>query len=71
MGCIVKVLLERETLEREEFEALMKGATCESVKAKPSPRPESVAPEGVTLTPDEIREKRPEQNPPLPEPGVA
>jgi cell division protease FtsH len=33
MDTIVKVLLERETLEREEFEALMEGASIESARA--------------------------------------
>jgi cell division protease FtsH len=71
VDCIVKVLLEKETLEREEFQALMKGATCESVKPKAAPQPEPAAPGGLTLTPDEMTEIKPDQNPPLPEPGVA
>ncbi len=36
MDMIVKVLLEKETLEREEFEALMEGATVDSVKTPAS-----------------------------------
>ncbi len=36
---IVRVLLEKETLEREEFEALMRGEAAESASEKPNEPP--------------------------------
>ena len=39
MDSIVKVLLEKETLEREEFEALMEGATLDSAAGSSSAAP--------------------------------
>ena len=68
MDMIVKVLLEKETLEREEFEALMEGASLsgvilgEDTPAGPTPADEKV--KGVP------RKRKPEQKPRL-EPGVA
>jgi cell division protease FtsH len=74
MDCIVQVLLEKETLEREEFEALMQGATCESVRSKPAETPIKPQVEGQTITPDEMLQAKQQPDnpsPPLPEPGVA
>lgn len=67
MDTIVKVLLEKETLEREEFQALMEGASIgakvESGSGNPPSEPETVkAPETV--------ERKAEQKPRF-EPGVA
>ncbi len=70
MDCIVKVLLEKETLEREEFEALMQGATCESVqKAEPEATDTVPAGENEGGSSEAVKPKS-EPNP-LPEPGVA
>jgi len=68
MDMVVKVLLEKETLEREEFEALMEGATIDAAPVI-SPTPE--APEAVGSVPiDAQPETGPQQNPRF-EPGVA
>lgn len=73
MDTIVKVLLEKETLDREEFEALMEGATLNSVtqtitSARIAPT-ESVEaqPEGKA---EDAAEPKANPNPRL-EPGVA
>ncbi|MGI6295046.1 MAG: ATP-dependent zinc metalloprotease FtsH [Armatimonadota bacterium] len=68
MDVIVKVLLEKETLEREEFEALMEGATLNSIQSaddseKPA-QPEAVA------APDEAADAKSKAKPRL-EPGMA
>ena len=68
MDTIVKVLLEKETLEREEFEALMEGASIAARIAKPAPVVPEV-PEAGTCVEGKI-EKKTEKNPRL-EPGVA
>ena len=69
MDTIVKVLLEKETLEREEFEALMEGATLDSVATAPAAVPATDA----TETQPQVlpgAEPAPNQKPRL-EPGVA
>ena len=68
MDAIVKVLLEKETLEREEFEALMEGASISvhTHDIQPASQDEQPAP-GAT---DEKVERKPETQPRL-EPGVA
>ena len=69
MDSIVKVLLEKETLEREEFEALMEGATL-------APAPDSTAASSVPTTesveakPADTAAPKREKKPRL-EPGVA
>lgn len=67
MDNIVKVLLERETLEREEFEALMEGATIGSLKPVNKTPPAPPAEEAKVT---EKVERQPETKPRL-EPGVA
>ncbi|MCX8053139.1 MAG: cell division protein FtsH, partial [Armatimonadetes bacterium] len=69
MDMIVKVLLEKETLEREEFEALMEGASAASV-AKKEHSPDKSTEQETTPTPEEKVERKPEKKPQL-EPGVA
>ncbi|MGQ9456559.1 MAG: ATP-dependent zinc metalloprotease FtsH [Armatimonadota bacterium] len=69
MDKIVKVLLEKETLEREEFEALMEGA----IKSSPSEeyrdsKTATEQPGGASV--NEKLEKQPEKKPRL-EPGIA
>ncbi|MCE5313432.1 MAG: ATP-dependent zinc metalloprotease FtsH [Armatimonadota bacterium] len=68
MDSIVKVLLEKETLEREEFEALMEGATLEVKSEDTSPRPPSET--ETTGSTDEKVEIKPDTKPRL-EPGMA
>jgi len=68
MDTIVKVLLERETLEREEFEALMKGATTDSV-SDDSKTPDSTCQQPESGVDDKL-EAQPEKKPRL-EPGIA
>ncbi|MCE5197455.1 MAG: ATP-dependent zinc metalloprotease FtsH [Armatimonadota bacterium] len=68
MDSIVKVLIEKETLEREEFEALMEGATLSSVAEIGNMPPSAPV---TQETPDSVDPKRkPEGNPRL-EPGMA
>lgn len=69
MDMIVKVLLERETLEREEFEALMEGASIESVHKDRKGTPTRSAEEEAHRQADELVPK-PDTQPKL-EPGVA
>ena len=68
MDAIVKVLLEKETLEREEFEALMEGASI-SVKSAEKASGTPAAQEGDGCV-DGKTERKPETQPRL-EPGVA
>jgi cell division protease FtsH len=70
MDAIVKVLLEKETLEREEFEALLEGATISTELASAEPRAEQA--DGVVGSEPigEKRERKAEGQPRL-EPGVA
>lgn len=71
MDAIVKVLLEKETLEREQFEALMEGATLASLSEPVKPETESVEAEASDATPASERvEKKPESKPTF-EPGMA
>ncbi len=68
MDVIVKVLLEKETLERDEFEALMEGA---SIGVRPREgEPDSAAPSAPATTADEKLERKTETQPRF-EPGVA
>ena len=69
MDAIVKVLLEKETLDREEFGALMEGATLDSVArtAAPAAPAESVDAQPVS---EDTGEAKAKPNPRL-EPGVA
>ena len=72
MDVIVKVLLEKETLEREEFEALMEGATVDTA-ARPAPPAPPAAPESAESVPADTQpeaEPGPKKKPRL-EPGVA
>jgi len=70
MDMIVKVLLEKETLEREEFEALMEGASVGSTK-KAEESPEKPFESRKTPASEEEKvERKPEKKPRL-EPGVA
>jgi cell division protease FtsH len=69
MDMIVKILLERETLEREEFEALLEGASIESVYKDKKGTPTRSAEEEAHRQADEIVPK-PDTHPKL-EPGVA
>jgi len=73
MDTIVKVLLEKETLEREEFEALMEGATLNSVahtsQTAPVEPTESISAHPADAQPD-ATEPAPNAKPRL-EPGVA
>lgn len=68
MDVIVKVLLEKETLEREEFEALMEGATLNSIQAAEESSEKPEQPEAVTKT-DEADAKSKAK--PRLEPGMA
>ena len=70
MDMIVKVLLEKETLERKEFEALMEGATLDSAPDSASAAP--AAARSVESQPAQFdaSEPAPGKNPRL-EPGVA
>ena len=70
MDTIVKVLLEKETLEREEFEALMEGASI-GVKPVQSSQagPTDAGTDQAGATEDKV-ERKPGVNPRL-EPGVA
>ncbi len=71
MDAIVKVLLEKETLEREEFEALMEGATIESASQSASPAPTATdSAESVPADAQPDTEPGAQKNPRL-EPGVA
>ncbi|MHB9038616.1 MAG: ATP-dependent zinc metalloprotease FtsH [Armatimonadota bacterium] len=67
MDSIVKVLLEKETLEREEFEALMEGATLESTSKTASP---GTPVEQESTDSKEKVERKTETKPRL-EPGMA
>lgn len=67
MDEIVKILLEKETLEREEFEALMEGA---SLAVKHEESPAAADPQESEKTSDEKVEQKKEKKPRL-EPGVA
>lgn len=69
MDKIVKVLLEKETLEREEFEALMKGATKSSLSEEHSDSKTASEQPGEAPANEKL-EKQPEKKPRL-EPGVA
>ena len=73
MDVIVKVLLEKETLEREEFEALMEGATLNSITQQAAEgSTEDALPaetEAVSQT-DESADAKGKTNPRL-EPGMA
>jgi cell division protease FtsH len=69
MDVIVKVLLEKETLERVEFEALMEGASVSSAKPTAG-APEAPAKPDEAAAADEKLETKPKKKP-LPEPGVA
>ncbi len=68
MDVIVKVLLEKETLEREEFEALMEGATLNSIQVADDPE-KPAQPEAVAA-PDEAADAKSKAKPRL-EPGMA
>lgn len=70
MDVIVKALLERETMEREEFEALMKGTTPEAVRAEKAAETKPPETTESQKKPGEAVERKPEQKP-FPEPGVA
>jgi len=70
MDMIVKVLLEKETLEREEFEALMEGATLNSLNPVVESTPEAPAASTGTEAPGEKQDRKSETQPRL-EPGVA
>lgn len=71
MDVIVKVLLEKETLEREEFEALMEGATLDSLSTSAAKTEAPAAPaEATDVAVDAKAEPAPEAKPRL-EPGVA
>ena len=71
MDDIVKVLLEKETLEREEFLALLEGATVGSLR---NTEPKSTTPppseEAVKKQTEEVVDRKPEKSPRL-EPGMA
>ena len=69
MDIIVKVLLERETLESAEFQALMEGASIASITKTEEP-PAKPAEQESTAAPEEKVERTPETKPRL-EPGVA
>jgi len=69
MDSVVKVLLERETLEREEFEALMEGASIDSAHVAKKPAPTHSAEEAAHRQAEELV-THPEAKPKL-EPGVA
>ena len=69
MDMIVKVLLEKETLERAEFQALMEGASIGSVAKAQEPSDKPAEPEKAAA-PEEKVERQPEKKPRL-EPGVA
>ncbi|MGC8861650.1 MAG: ATP-dependent zinc metalloprotease FtsH [Armatimonadota bacterium] len=69
MDMIVKILLEKETLEREEFEALMEGASVGPVSRTDEPTEKSVEPESAPPSEEKV-ERKPEKKPRL-EPGVA
>ncbi len=73
MDSIVKILLEKETLEREEFEALMEGASINPCPAKETSSEqvagESVEPKVVDGA-EELADRKKETKPRL-EPGVA
>ncbi|MDH7601946.1 MAG: ATP-dependent zinc metalloprotease FtsH [Armatimonadota bacterium] len=69
MDTIVRVLLEKETLEREEFEALMEGATARSLM-EDSKKEESPAEQQEAEVEETRVEKQSEKKPRL-EPGIA
>ncbi len=68
MDVIVKVILEKETLEREEFEALMEGASVNGVDREPTPAPTAPADSEPQKKAGDV--VKPEPNPRL-EPGMA
>ncbi|MCL5104073.1 MAG: cell division protein FtsH, partial [Armatimonadetes bacterium] len=70
MDAIVKVLLEKETLEREEFGTLMEGASLSAGVAKPPVASPTPAEPKVGENVGEKVERKPEKKPRL-EPGVA
>lgn len=70
MDAIVKVLLEKETLEREEFEALMEGATLDSLAVKSKTQTPTTPPQTAETATDVKAEPTTESKPRL-EPGVA
>ena len=71
MDAIVKVLLEKETLERQEFEALMEGATLDSLTVQVAKHATpAAAAESVEAPTDTKTEPTAETKPRL-EPGVA
>ena len=69
MDTVVKVLLEKETLERQEFEALMRGEAPMPAKAESAPT-QTPPKQAAKAEPDEVIERAPESKP-MPEPGVA
>ncbi|MCX6345234.1 MAG: ATP-dependent zinc metalloprotease FtsH [Armatimonadetes bacterium] len=70
MDMIVKVLLEKETLERAEFEALMEGASLNSVSDRTQTKTNPTHAEPAKPDKTETLEHKPEINPKL-EPGMA
>lgn len=70
MDSIVKVLLEKETLEREEFEALMEGASISGARIESAPDAAGETHSESKPETEEKIERTPETKPRL-EPGVA
>ncbi|MGH2888079.1 MAG: ATP-dependent zinc metalloprotease FtsH, partial [Solirubrobacteraceae bacterium] len=62
-----EILLKRETIEKEQFEALLAGGSEEDVFGAEAPVP----PEVPTLTGTPVERARPELPRPLPRPGLA
>ena len=69
MDVVVKVLLEKETLERQEFEALMRGEAPKPAKAE-SATTQTLPTKDAKPKPDEVIERTPESKS-MPEPGLA
>ncbi len=70
LDMIVKVLLEKETLERAEFEALLEGASLNSVSDRTQAQTNKAPAKPAKPDTAESLERKPEINPKL-EPGMA
>jgi hypothetical protein len=66
MGRVIQALLEREVLDKEDFEALLKG---EELRDRPSDPPSGPSPEAVAVAVEERPSEKISPVPPVPEPA--
>jgi cell division protease FtsH len=68
LGKLSEILVKRETIEKEQFEALLEGGTEESVFGSTAPEPPALPIPPSTGSPERSRDPGPR---PLPRPGLA